>query len=204
MRVLVGPDKKIFTIHKRLVCQVSSYFDAALNGKFKESVDDEISMPHQEHHLFNHFVEWVYSNQIDLPKLNGEGSHDNDVWETFSKLYLLARYLQCPGFGNSLLDSVPHERKEVGRDFCLPPGDVLTMVYDGTIEGCGLRRYFVALYVWKMNHNINDEEYCKKWFALLPVEFIRDVAIHAIRGVYNHGGNPFIMARAMCTFHDQL
>ncbi|MCJ1461297.1 hypothetical protein MMC28_011679 [Mycoblastus sanguinarius] len=35
-RIIVGPEKQLFQIHKDLLCNVSTYFNAALNGQFKE------------------------------------------------------------------------------------------------------------------------------------------------------------------------
>lgn len=62
----VGPKKTRFVVHKRQLCELSPFFEAAFNGKFQEKagtmdlVDDDV-------HAFEHFVQWVYERNVGIP-----------------------------------------------------------------------------------------------------------------------------------------
>ena len=107
VKAYVGKDETVFFIHKRLLCAASSYLEATLSPTVNASIKDEIHLTEQEPHLFNYFTEWLYSGMVDISRINGDASHDDDVWEIFSKLYLLAKYLECPAFGNRVLGVAP-------------------------------------------------------------------------------------------------
>lgn len=99
----------------------------------------------------------VYSAKLDLSKLNGKTSHDYGVWMLFSKLFLLAKYLQCPEFGNHLLDNALTRRDSADPKCSLPDPEIVTMIYNSTADECGIRRYFAAVYVW-----LSDDAFLKR------------------------------------------
>ena len=56
------------------------------------------------------------------------------------------------------------------------------MVYDGTSDHCGIRKYFVVTYVWMAKKAyLNDQELLDQGFAPLPAEFLLDIAKFYIR-----------------------
>lgn len=61
--VLVGPEKHRFDVHRALVCASSDFFQAALNGGFKEQ-GGEINLPDQETKTFKFFVHWLYTGKL--------------------------------------------------------------------------------------------------------------------------------------------
>jgi BTB/POZ domain len=143
----VGHQGRVFTVHRHVLCEVSAYFNAALNGNSEESVNDEIDLPEQEPGLFNRFIEWAYQGKIDVVELKEKDGYDHEVWMSFSKLYLLARYLQCPEFGNCVLDNAPSQLCSDSSNQALPDEEIARMAYDSTVQKCGIRSYFVAPYV---------------------------------------------------------
>lgn len=62
--VKVGPEEQKFTIHKGLLCAVSTYFKAALEGGFKEAEEQMINMPEDDVEVFEHFQLWVYTGSF--------------------------------------------------------------------------------------------------------------------------------------------
>lgn len=64
--LIVGQQKKHFTLHKSLLCQASSYSDAALNGGFKETEEQKIEMFEEDDETFRHFQFWIYSKTIKM------------------------------------------------------------------------------------------------------------------------------------------
>ena len=206
MKVFIGHEEKAFIIHRRLVCQASSYFKAALDGDFEESIKGELHLHEQEPELFNCFLEWVYSGEVDLPKLRGEQRHDSEVWMKFSKLYLLSKYLQCPAFGNCLLDTAPLKSKYSPSHYTLPDAGVLKTVYENTLEQCGIRKYFAAVFVWLTDQPISDDtQLPSECLSSLPSGCVLDIANLAVRETQNGYQNMFRQGSKdiMKAFHDE-
>lgn len=198
VKVYVGKDEKIFFIHRRLLSEASAFMRAELHQAAKASITDEIRLPDQEPDLFNRFTEWLYSGTVDISRMNGEASHDHLVWMIFSKLYLLAKYLQCPAFGNRVLNAAPYPPCHSS----LPPSNVVKMVYDGTSNHCGIRKYLVATYVWMAKESCFKDEKSLECFATLPAEFVLDIAKFYIRGKANC--DPFgVVTLGLAVFHDK-
>lgn len=64
VQILVGPDEKRFDVHKELLCSVSDFFSAALNGGFKEAATGVVKLPEQDTETFQYFVHWLYSGKL--------------------------------------------------------------------------------------------------------------------------------------------
>ncbi len=72
--VEVGIEKAQYYLPKAFLVHYSEYFDKALNGPWKESTESFIPLADVETAVFNHFVEWMYS-QV-LPE-----HHDTTTWK---------------------------------------------------------------------------------------------------------------------------
>jgi hypothetical protein len=51
----IGPDRKLYYVHKQLLCHHSGYFRAAYNGSWKEA-EDGITLDFVEPEVFNIFL----------------------------------------------------------------------------------------------------------------------------------------------------
>ena len=61
--MLVGPEKKEFSIHKSLICAQSDFLKAATMGNFKES-NGIVTLPDQDISAFQYFVHWLYRGTL--------------------------------------------------------------------------------------------------------------------------------------------
>ena len=61
--VHVGPEKKVFGVHKGLICHYS-YFNAAFGGNFKEAEDGVVILDDEEPETFSHFYSWLYTGRV--------------------------------------------------------------------------------------------------------------------------------------------
>lgn len=61
--VIVGPERQHFYLHKVALTEVSPFFTAALDGDFKESKSQTITLPEDPVSAFKPFVKWVYFGQ---------------------------------------------------------------------------------------------------------------------------------------------
>lgn len=62
--ISVGPHEKKFDVHKELLCSVSDFFSAALNGGFKEAEAGAVKLPEQDPDTFQYFVHWLYAGKL--------------------------------------------------------------------------------------------------------------------------------------------
>ncbi|THX36278.1 hypothetical protein D6D10_06800 [Aureobasidium pullulans] len=86
-QIIVGPpgNTQTFNIHKKLLCDSSAYFKAALNNGFAETTSQKITLDDEDPVIFRTFASWLYHPNIVLP------SEDLDIQEEhLLKLYLLA------------------------------------------------------------------------------------------------------------------
>jgi hypothetical protein len=65
VKISIGPDKKIYTVHKDLICHYSEYFRTAYNGRWKEA-EGGVALDDVEPEVFNIFIHWLYAQT--LPK----------------------------------------------------------------------------------------------------------------------------------------
>ncbi|THW73878.1 hypothetical protein D6D17_10632, partial [Aureobasidium pullulans] len=85
--IIVGtPDNsETFYLHKKLLCDSSSYFKAALNNGFAETTSQKITLDDEDSAVFRTFASWLYHPIIVLP------SEGTDIQEEYLlKLYLFA------------------------------------------------------------------------------------------------------------------
>ena len=62
--MLVGPDERRFDVHKELLCSVSDFFSAALDGGFQESEAGVVKLPEQDVKTFQYFMHWLYTGKL--------------------------------------------------------------------------------------------------------------------------------------------
>lgn len=63
-RVLVGPEKKEFCIHKNLLVAASPFFKEALDGPFAEATSQQVSLPEHDPEIFELFSDWLYAGTL--------------------------------------------------------------------------------------------------------------------------------------------
>ncbi|TIA19401.1 hypothetical protein D6C80_02958 [Aureobasidium pullulans] len=85
--IVVGtPDNsETFYLHKKLLCDSSSYFKAALNNGFAETTSQKITLDDEDPAIFRTFASWLYHPSIVLPS-----EHRNVQEKHLLQLYLFA------------------------------------------------------------------------------------------------------------------
>jgi len=82
--VKIGPQAKIFRIHKDVLCAKSEYFKRSLNGKFAEAVTSVVTLDDADEMVFTIISTWLYDGQLRL--FDG----DNDKISA-----MLVKYKKC-------------------------------------------------------------------------------------------------------------
>ena len=98
--VHVGPQKKVFGVHKGLICHHSAYFKGALQGEFKEAIDGVVVLADDKPEIFSYFYSWLYTGEI---KRTG-GTLRYSLFEDLLDLYIFAQKRIIPDLQNGAID----------------------------------------------------------------------------------------------------
>lgn len=96
--ILVGPDKKLFRVHKSFLCRRIPYFDKMFNGAFKEA-GGVAELPEDDPAAFDLLMEWAYNSNPrrlrDLVPITGSDTVSRPSWDVVA-FYALAMKLCLP------------------------------------------------------------------------------------------------------------
>ncbi|KAL2063662.1 hypothetical protein VTL71DRAFT_5467 [Oculimacula yallundae] len=71
--ICVGPDSKIFQIHKEMLVQSAHYFSSMFSGNFSESATNSASFPDDDSAAFELLIQWCYTGK--LPSLTRQAEN---------------------------------------------------------------------------------------------------------------------------------
>ncbi len=109
--VLVGPDKKAYTLHKDLLCAHSPFFQKCLESSFLEKKQDQVELPEDSPEVFEHFINWIYREDVIKPT-------DQASLELAIQTYVFADKLCMTTFKNRIMTRIRayHETAGVHLD----------------------------------------------------------------------------------------
>jgi len=84
VHVYVGPEERKFSVHKKLMCSASAFFDKAFNSGFQQTNTGKIALPEDSPYVFQAFMKWLYHGKLE------DLSPDNEKWilKELLELYL--------------------------------------------------------------------------------------------------------------------
>ncbi|KAI1610601.1 hypothetical protein EDD36DRAFT_329602 [Exophiala viscosa] len=98
--VIVGPEKKIYKLHRKLLVEKSPFFDNCLNSRMKESFTNEVVLPEDSYRGFELVADWIYSEKVPYIEISG----DQDDTTPGRYAYVLADKFCMPELQNALID----------------------------------------------------------------------------------------------------
>ena len=116
--ILVGPEKKLFRVHKTYLCRRIPYFDKMFNGAFKEA-QGVAELPEDDPSTFDVLMEWTYSvnprRLRDLFAIAGSDGVSRASWDVVA-FYALAKKLCLPDLQDLIMNVLIkyHKRVNVG------------------------------------------------------------------------------------------
>lgn len=135
VQVLVGPEKISFNMHKGLLCKVAPYFEAALKGNFLESTTQVLELAEEDPVMFQRFQLWTYTN-----KILEDGETDEDLLSmVWGNLWIFGEAHGIPELQNRAIDGLINSYLSENKIHV----EIITHVYDNTLENSPLRRLFV-------------------------------------------------------------
>lgn len=178
----VGPTKTRFDVHKRQLCELSPFFEAAFNGEFREQAGS-MDLVEDDVHAFEHFVRWLYERKVDI-RLEGEMDL---LWVRLRELYEV--YLLADKYHVSLLkndimeilfDVVKADRDKSRNNglHCplIPSMSETEYIYSNTVQGSPLRKFVAACYIWLVKLELYTDGSLSDWLRNNP-EIATDLAI---------------------------
>ena len=180
VEVIVGPQKQVFRLHKEILCNVSSYFRAALKGSFAEGLTQKIELPEDDATVFKLFRVWLHSfsqgSSPSAPETENEIEFDTQLEpdviigpKDLFDLYIFADMRDIPLLQNATVDTIIwiSERK------VFFVGDLIPYVYDRTAPKAPLRKLLVDWWLTFSNSTWLEEKY----YGNYSKRFLFDVAL---------------------------
>ena len=169
MHITVGSTtKKTFKIHKDLLCNVSSFFRAALKGGLKKACDQSIDLLEDDPDIFERFQLWLYFRE-----LRDASETTKDVkWTVPVQVFLFGEARGIPELQNVAIDLFL-DKYVISNEISTAP---INMIYGSTRDDSPLRRLMVDT----MAHRADLSQ--GGWFAedkraRFPSSFMFDIAI---------------------------
>ncbi|KAI9716702.1 MAG: hypothetical protein M1812_005240 [Candelaria pacifica] len=184
VKVHVGPQKQSFDVHEELLCHVSPFFQAALEGHFKEATTQVVELPEDSPDTFQYFIQWLY--RLDLSHEAHDGG--NPRFTQLHRLYVLADKLQIKALKNLITDHV----LAVSDRSNLLPTDTAE-AFSELPEG-GLRELALDLFLWFAGEDFNPKKFDREFLEELVMRTMRE-----IRGVLK--GDVSCLHEA-CRYHE--
>lgn len=165
VQIKVGLQKQPFNMHKKLLCDTSGYFRAALNGNFQESKNQAIEMAEDSADVFCYFQYWAYTGVIEQkPRDSTEIS-----WHTLAGIYIFAEARCIPALQNMAIDIFIGKHESSPR----APIEEYRYIYENTAEQSPVRRFLAE---WAAHRGALS----KDWFhdrTIYPTDFAIDLSL---------------------------
>lgn len=175
-------------MHKKLLCDISGFFQAALNGNFQESKNQAIKMVEDDAEVFSYFQYWVYTGVI---KQRPREPTNEITSHTLAGIYIFAEARCIPALQNMAIDILISKHESSPR----APIEEYRYIYENTAERSPVRRFLAD---WAAYRGILS----KDWFndrSIYPTDFAIDLSLALYDRIQNnttyHSGD-FWEARA--------
>ncbi|KAK4896986.1 hypothetical protein LTR27_005233 [Elasticomyces elasticus] len=120
-----GEEKRTFQAHKGLLAFYSSYFEAALNGRFLEANNGVVKLTTEDPATFDLFLLWAHTRRF---------LHDSDLEPTLMVSYFELAALWVFGDAHETLPVFQDER---------PDAETIDFIWDNTPPSATLRRLLI-------------------------------------------------------------
>ncbi|KAF2141054.1 uncharacterized protein K452DRAFT_299113 [Aplosporella prunicola CBS 121167] len=177
LTVYVGDEKKLFTVHKDLICTFSAFFRKACMPPWKES-EGVIHFTMTSPDTFELYVQWLYTS--DSATL-----HDNKLTNMaeFENAYVLGDIVMDPYFKNVVMEAlIKRVTKEAKYTLSLT-----SRIWRNTMPKSPLRAFYLDFIAYRSGTEWLDK---KEGDAVrAPLEFWMDLSKHMLKVRANDARN---------------
>ncbi|KAG4433061.1 hypothetical protein IFR05_011455 [Cadophora sp. M221] len=141
--IQVGPERKQFSVHKKLIRSSSPFFDKAFQSNaFKEGIEGVLYLPDDHPLALGLYVEWIY--RLSIPNGNSQSYVDG-----LYHLWIFADKLCLPT--SALKDAVMDKIQDISSEYHLEPSSAMVqIVFERTAKRSNLRLYCIEIIAFSL------------------------------------------------------
>ena len=147
VHIYVGRRVVPFSVHKKLLCSTSVFFDNAFNTGSEAAAQGEMTLPDDQAYVFQGFVNWLYARKL------GDLAPDGGPWNMAElvDLYLFAMEKCSNAFQNAVMDGIQDHLDR--RNNTLSP-ELVSKIYINTrsTQDASIRKFCCACITWFLDH----------------------------------------------------
>ena len=154
----VGPKRKPFAVHKKLICDRSDFFSKAFNSGFKESTEGVMYLPEDGADTFDSMIVYIYQDQLPVFP-NTTYSQDCSGAQQFAldvlyRLFAFAEKIRMNDLANRVMDKI----QDLGMEYWVAPTlPHIRSVYSLTGPGSKLRIYCALMRLYLVHSSDFDD-----------------------------------------------
>ena len=166
--MVVGHSKVSFLVHKAPLRSRSSFFESASRGEWIEAKSKTISLSDTDPEIFETFVHWAYTSEVDLSLLQPPGEQIVATYLQLTKLWIFADKHLDFELCNRVIDLTVE-----GLERCKYAGvGVLQFIWPNTSPGSKLRKLHLDVM-----SSYTFADYIKEYAEETPKELLLDLAV---------------------------
>ena len=142
--LIVGESQTVFQLHEKELFEVSTFFEAAFNSKFKESSERTMTLPEDDVETFEEFAEWLYRRSYAISPASLPGPR----FMALLKLFVLADKYQVTDLKNIVTEKMFASAKN--RETVPSTGEI-AYAYAHTVQSSGIRRLLADWYACRID-----------------------------------------------------
>lgn len=168
VKIIFGPDQKLWVLPEQLLCDRVKYFKSAFQSGFRESDEKVLELPEDCPVAFAYIIDRILGDRQPPTKNFGENQDDRQM--TWCKLYVLADKLGC----SRLVDAERFCRLELWalRDECIDTGKEMLIIspaatkflYDNTTDSAEMRQNLAEFLAERqMSKTVLEASQLERW-----------------------------------------
>ena len=146
VNIFVGPKRVKFIIHEHLLRDVSTYFTAAMQPRWKEGQVKTLNLQEDDPDFFDVFAQWLYQHHGDLPRSSSLLCSQSA--RQLVGIYLMADKFQVLDLKKHVIDTFVQSTKSSTPK--VPSPSDLERVYYSTSPKSGIRKFCKHYWCWNM------------------------------------------------------
>ena len=146
VKLVVGPDKEEFVVHKEFACYHSPVLKAAFNSTFIEGQTQTYTLEEVIAPVARLLVNWLYTQQLDLLQPEDYSQKTKEDLE-LARLFVIADKLLIPQLQNAII-VLFHKALAAGKD---QPVSCVKYIWENTTKENPLRRLILHYCVFYFN-----------------------------------------------------
>ncbi|TEY74759.1 hypothetical protein BOTCAL_0070g00260 [Botryotinia calthae] len=182
----VGPQKKLFRIHRGILCDKVPYFQKMFSSGFVEGLEGKAFFPEYDPKCFDFFMGWIYFGTlrvIDISTATGVSKAEYDM--NLLSLYSFADKLCLPELMDLVLDTYKHTYGEANR---FPRVGLVSDTYQMTPVDSPIRK-FMCHCMYFIFFKYDDEDIRNFWTTedlALAMSLHQDLTIDFLNLMRSH------------------